>query len=105
MPPVGNNPFDLLKQAFPLPVVATLVVYTMGASSFISSWKSDIEARLLAQEKVTTALSSHESRLVILEQQFLRFREDLIEIKAILREHRRTGALPMEQLDGEAPNR
>lgn len=96
MPPVVNDTTTWLKQAFPFPVVVTMILYTMGASSFISSWKTDIEARLTAQEKVLTALATHESRIVVLEQQFIRIREDLSEIKLMLRE--RTGHLsPLQQ--------
>lgn len=86
MPPVVNNTTDWLKQAFPVPVVITMILYTMGVSSYVSSWKSDIEARLTVMEKAMQALSNHESRIVILEQAALRIREDLSEIKLLLRE-------------------
>lgn len=98
MPPVINNTTDWLKQAFPVPIVITLVLYTMGASSFISSWKTDIEARLTLQEKLLNSLASHENRIVILEQAALRIREDLLEIKALLRE-RKASSDTMRTLD------
>lgn len=86
MPPAVTDTTAWLKQAFPLPTVITLLVYTMGASSFISTWKADMEARVASLEKVLVALSSHESRIVVLEQQSIRIREDLGEIKVLLRD-------------------
>lgn len=88
MPPVVNNTTDWLKQAFPVPVVVTMVIYTMGVSSYVSSWKGDIEARLAVTEKAIQSLANHESRIVILEQAALRIREDLSEIKVLLRERK-----------------
>lgn len=86
MPPVVNDTSAWLKQAFPLPTVVTLLLYTMGASSLITTWKADLEARVTALEKVITTLNSHETRIVVLEQQYTRIREDLGEIKLLLRE-------------------
>lgn len=97
MPPVVNDSANWLKQAFPFPVVVTLVLYTMGASSFISTWKADMEARVNALEKVLGALNSHENRIVVLEQKFIGITDDLSEIKMLLRERVRSdhgGATP-----------
>ena len=86
MPPIINDTNLWLKQAFPLPVVVTLVVYTMGASTYVSTWKSEMESRMKVLEKVAEAVVPHENRLVVLEQQFLRIRDDLAEIKTMLRD-------------------
>ena len=86
MPPVVTDTSAWLKQAFPLPVVITLLVYTMGASSMISSWKAETDARIATLEKVVTAYNSHENRIVVLEQQYIRINDRLIEIRDLLRE-------------------
>ena len=86
MPPIINDTNLWLKQAFPLPVVVTLVIYTMGASTYVSTWKSEMESRMKVLEKVAEAVVPHENRLVVLEQQFLRIRDDLAEIKVMLRD-------------------
>ncbi|MEN6644296.1 MAG: hypothetical protein ABFE08_17795 [Armatimonadia bacterium] len=96
MPPVVNDTTLWLRQAFPTPVVVTLILYTMGASTYVSSWKSEIEAKLSALEKVALSMGSHENRLVVLEQQFIQIREDLAEIKLMLRE-KRASAIPKIQ--------
>lgn len=93
MPPAVTDTTAWLKQAFPLPTVLTLLLYTMGTSTFVSTWKADTEARLAALEKVVTALNTHESRIVVLEQQFIRIREDLSEIKVLLRDSQQKGNL------------
>lgn len=96
MPPVVNDTTLWLKQAFPLPVVATLVIYTFGASTFVTSWKAETEAKLAALEKSALAMSTHESRLVVLEQRFIQISEDITEIKMMLRD-KRASAIPKTQ--------
>jgi hypothetical protein len=86
MPLVTNDTGLWLKQAFPFPVVVTLVLYTMGASTFVSTWKSDMESRVKLLEKEAAAMVPYENRIVVLEQQFLRIRDDLAEIKVMLRD-------------------
>jgi phosphoglycerate-specific signal transduction histidine kinase len=105
MPPVVTDTTSWLKQAFPLPVVVTLIIYTMTASSFVSSWTKDIESRLASIEKSLQSISNHENRIVVLEQQFIRIREDLTEIKILLRDQKRADINPLTPLLQEAPAR
>lgn len=86
MPPIVNETSLWVKQAFPFPVVVTLVLYTMGASTFVSTWKSEMEGRIRSLEKTAEAMDPYENRIVVLEQQFLRIRDDLAEIKILLRD-------------------
>lgn len=74
-----------LDKKVPLSIIIALFVQTIVFVAVGTSWKSGTDSRLAALEKSETSRDSHESRLVILEQQFQYIRSDLAEIKTLLR--------------------
>ncbi len=99
MSPIVNETNLWLKQAFSLPVVVTLLLYTMGASTFVSAWKSDMEGRVKVLEKSTNTMALYESRIVILEQQAIAIRDSLTEIKIMLRDKKASLDVPLVPLE------
>lgn len=61
------------------------VVQTVYLTQLITEWKTVTDNRLTSLEKTDDTRSTHENRLVVLEQQFGYIRSDLAEIKELLR--------------------
>lgn len=83
---------DVLSAPIPLSVVVFLIAQTMGfvwwgsnELNGISSRISSLEASIVQLNKLDEGRSSHEGRIIVLEQVAVRVRDDLAEIKNILR--------------------
>lgn len=83
---------DIMSAPIPLSVVMFLIVQTMGFVWWGSNIVNGISARVSSVEmtvaqitKVTESQASHEGRIIVLEQMSNRIRDDLAEIKTILR--------------------
>jgi hypothetical protein len=61
-------------------VAQTMVVVSVG-----TAWKTDTDSRLAALEKMDANRTTHESRIIILEQSISYIRSDLTEIKLMLK--------------------
>lgn len=83
MPPAVQN---LVSAPLPLAVVAMLLVQTAGVAYFGGSRITAIESKIQQIDQAVGAMSSHEKRLIVTEEGVLRIREDLAEIKTLLRE-------------------
>lgn len=95
---------DILSAPIPLSVVAFLVVQTMGfvwwasaQMSAVNIHNASIDMRLDQVEKAQAAITSHEGRIIVLEQIAGRVRDDLQEIKVILRGGEKQGFLSSEE--------
>jgi len=98
MSSVANETNQWLKQAFSPPIIVTLLLYTIGVSTFVSAWKSDMEGRVKVLEKNTDTMALYESRIVILEQQAIAIRDSLAEIKIMLRDKKASLDIPLPPL-------
>ena len=83
---------DILSAPIPLSVVAFLILQTMGFVWWGTNVVNGMAARIAAvevsinqQQKVDENNSSHEGRIIVLEQLADRVRDDLAEIKALIR--------------------
>lgn len=83
-----------LDKKVPIGIIGALIVQTMIFVYIGTAWKVDIEGRVIALERSDTIQSTHETRITVIEQGIVRIREDLAEIKALIR-GRQTGALDM----------
>lgn len=79
----NENQWHLDKRV-PIALIFALIVQT-GA---IFSWITNVEKRLEHLEDVDKARLTHESRIIVLEQGFGYIRNDLAEIKALLKQER-----------------
>jgi hypothetical protein len=82
-----------LDKKVPISIIIALFAQTMVFVAIGTAWKADTDSRISALEKSENSRDSHESRLVILEQQFGYIRGDLAEIKGLLRRQ-----IPTEQI-------
>lgn len=82
MPPAVHS---LLQQSLPLPFVAVLVLQTAGFVWLGSDKFNAINTRLALLEKVVEAQVGQKDRIIILEQGMAAIKDDLAEIKQILR--------------------
>jgi hypothetical protein len=83
---------DILSAPIPLSVVMFLIIQTMGFVWWGSNVVNTIAARVSAVEltlanvsKTADSHASHEGRIIVLEQGVFRVRDDLAEIKTLLR--------------------
>lgn len=83
MPPIRED-WHLDKKV-PIGLIIGLIVQTVVLATWITTRFDGIDNRIANLEKSDGGQASHESRLVILEQQFSYIRSDLAEIKEILR--------------------
>ena len=74
-----------LDKKVPISIIGALVVQTLIFVYVGTAWKVDIEGRVGALERSDNSQATHESRIIVLEQGMLRIRDDLAEIKALLR--------------------
>lgn len=75
-----------LDKKVPLGIIITIILQTLVFIWWFSAWQADVTSRLLALEKAEKAISSHEGRLVIVEQRLNYIVEGIGEIKASVRE-------------------
>lgn len=83
---------DLINAPIPLSVVAFLMIQTAGFVWWGASATNHMDRRIAALEmiaiqadKVTQSRNGHEGRIIVLEQMAVRVRDDLAEIKVMLR--------------------
>lgn len=83
---------DILSAPIPLSVVLFLIMQTTGFVWWGSTQINIISARISALEMITIqmdksmqARNSHEGRIIVLEQMAQRVRDDLSEIKVLIR--------------------
>ena len=74
-----------LDKKVPISIIGALIVQTLIFVYVGTAWKVDIEGRVNALERSDNSQATHESRIIVLEQGVLRIRDDLAEIKALLR--------------------
>lgn len=74
-----------LDKRVPIAFFFGLIAQTVVITAWFTSKFEGFDSRLAALEKSDDAQASHESRIVILEQQFQYIRTDLAEIKTLLR--------------------
>ena len=83
MPPARED-WHLDKRV-PISIIIALFVQTIVFVYVGTTWKADVDGRIIALEKSEGSRDSHENRITILEQQFGFIRADLQEIKTLLR--------------------
>lgn len=83
MPPAVQS---FLNQSLPLPVVAVLLLQTAGFVWIGSDKFTSIDMRLAVIEKFIEGQSGQNDRIIILEQSLGGIKEDLADIKKMLRE-------------------
>ena len=74
-----------LEKKVPITIIAALLVQTVVITTWITQKFDGLDNRVANIEKSDDGQQSHESRLVVLEQKFSYIRDDLQEIKDILR--------------------
>ena len=82
MPPAVHS---LLQQSLPLPMVAVLLLQTAGFVWIGADKLTSVNMRLAVLEKVVEAQVGQRDRIIVLEQSMNGIRDDLVEIKDILR--------------------
>ena len=82
MPPAVHS---ILQQTLPLPLVAVLVLQTAGFVWIGADKLTSVNMRLAVLEKVVEAQVGQRDRIIVLEQGMNGIRDDLVEIKEILR--------------------
>lgn len=100
---------DILSAPIPLSVVAFLVLQTMGFVWWASAQMNavnihlaNIDMKVEQLEKGQLSVTSHEGRIIVLEQIAGRVRDDLQEIKVILRGNKQ-GFLSSEERPSSTP--
>ena len=81
-----------LDKKVPIGIITALFFQTLFFTYIGTAWKVDVESRLGALERSDSVQSTHETRITVIEQGINRIREDLAEIKVILR-GRQSGSL------------
>lgn len=85
MPPAVHS---FLSQSLPLPMVAVLLLQTAGFVWIGSDKFTSINMRLAVLEKATDGQATQKDRIIVLEQSLGTIKEDLSEIKTMLREQK-----------------
>lgn len=75
-----------LDKKVPIAIIGAIVGQTLFFVYVGTAWKTNIEGRVVALERTDAGQATHETRITVLEQGVLRIREDLAEIKALIRE-------------------
>ena len=74
-----------LDKKVPISIIIGFIVQTVVITAWMTSRFESFDNRIANLEKSDGSQASHESRIVILEQQFSYIRGDLQEIKTLLR--------------------
>lgn len=74
-----------LDKRVPLTLIVTLIIQTVVITAYGASQFSSIDSRISSLEKSDKSQESHERRLTVLEEKFSFIRDDLGEIKDLLR--------------------
>lgn len=82
MPPAVSS---ILQTNLPIPVVAVILLQTAGLAWVGADKYSNLSMRLAVLEKVAEAQVGQKDRIIVLEQTMGNIREDLSEIKALIR--------------------
>lgn len=89
MPPAVSS---ILQTSMPIPVVAVIILQTAGLAWVGADKYSNLSMRLAVIEKATEAQAGQKDRIIVLEQTMGNIREDLSEIKQLIRSQQ-TGGL------------
>lgn len=81
-----------LDKKVPIGIILALFGQTLFFTYTGTAWKVDIDSRLAALERSDGVQSTHETRITVIEQGINRIREDLAEIKELIR-GRQTGSI------------
>ena len=84
-----------LDKKVPISIIAAIVCQTLFFVYIGTAWKASVENRLHSLEKSQDGTSNHETRIVVIEQGMLRIRDDLSEIKQLIRQQK-MGSLDQE---------
>lgn len=74
-----------LDKKVPISIIIAIVCQTLIFVYVGTAWKADVENRLTSLEKSQISAANYGDRILILEQGVLRIREDLAEIKELIR--------------------
>lgn len=74
-----------LDKRVPITIIAALVAQTLFFTYIGTEWKTVTESRINSLEKYQAATENQKDRILVLEQSIMRVREDLAEIKDLLR--------------------
>lgn len=85
MPPAVQN---LLQTSLPMPVVVVLVLQTAGFAWIGADKYTNLDMRMAAIEKLLDTQAGFRDRIVVLEQNMTIIREDVRDIKQIVRAQR-----------------
>lgn len=82
MPPAVTS---ILQTSLPIPIVAVILLQTAGMAWVGADKYSNLSMRLAVLEKVADAQTGYKDRIIVLEQNFQGIREDLADIKSMLK--------------------
>jgi hypothetical protein len=74
-----------MDKRVPIGIIAALVVQTVVYTYIGTEWKTVTDNRINSLEKYQAATENQKDRILVLEQNIMRVREDLAEIKDLLR--------------------
>jgi hypothetical protein len=74
-----------LDKRVPISIIAALVAQTLFFTYIGTEWKTVTDNRINSLEKYQAATENQKDRILVLEQNIMRVREDLAEIKDLLR--------------------
>ena len=74
-----------LDKKVPVSIIFGLVVQTITLVYVGTTWKADVDYRIATLEKAEHDRKSQESRIIVLEQGIAYIRNDLQEIKSLLK--------------------
>jgi hypothetical protein len=74
-----------LDKKVPISIIVMFFIQTITLVYVGTSWKTDIDSRINQLERSEVKTTSYENRITVTEQQLGYIRNDLAEIKALLR--------------------
>lgn len=81
---MDDNQWHLDKKV-PITIIALFAAQTITLVYVGTSWKASVDSRLQYLERTEERAASYEARIITLEQGVLGIREDLAEIKSLIR--------------------
>jgi hypothetical protein len=79
-----------LDKRVPLAIIIALLSQTLFFTYWGSTWKAETDNRLAILERYQSETDGQEGRIIVLEQQFGYIRNDLAEIKTLIRSNKNT---------------
>lgn len=74
-----------LDKRVPIAIIVALIAQTLFFTYIGTEWKTVTDNRINSLEKYQAATENQKDRILVLEQNIMRVREDLAEIKDLLR--------------------